>query len=649
MVAGFCAFAALVLWLSPTAGGRDAAELTASAAELGIAHPTGFVLDLLIWRVLMLVPLGDLGFRAALTTALWGAASVALITQLAIWIGPQNCSKKVVPLLAPALLLGSATVLRSFTETEVYASALCLSLLAITAAAHPSLSASVRWRSLALLAGVSFLTHTSLRIAIVAAGCYLLLSPERRALRLRTASVWAIVALSTVALVLYIPLRARHMVWADWGSPTSASAVLNHLSAARIRQAYSQQMFATARIIFDLKLLGRLLVEDLGLLGLLGAALGTVFAVLNRQRTVSLIVWVGLGDFLYALLVNPMGARDRQTLFLAEASLALLASYFAASVLARLHTRREAGIAWQAVVAACAVVFGLHAEGRFRGSVDGWSAVELYGGPGAIGAVAPRAIVLCESDDLCGGSLYARVVEGERPDVVVLPRQHLWERSVWRRLTIALGHPPNDRSTSNNPEETLRVRRLRTLVSLFRERIRWEQGDRADEVLANILLFASESPVLAQLQQRTSASENRLAPSSALNNPDQESVQSVSQWLRQRETPGALSQQMIANVLFAAGMRHAAPNILEATPFWQLATQHDPQHAASWSNLAVIAARRGRTDEAIVFCERSLAINPQRAVAWRNLRQFAADRWTPTQLNDLSSRAAAFGIQVDAQ
>ena len=132
-----------------------------------------------------------------------------------------------------------------------------------------------------------------------------------------------------------------------------------------------------------------------------------------------------------------------------------------------------------------------------------------------------------------------------------------------------------------------------------------------------------------------------------MNNPAEETVQSVSQWLRERETPGALSQQMTANVLFAAGMRHATPNILDAKPYWDLATQHDPNHAGAWSNLAVIAARQERMDEAIVFCERSLAINPQRAVAWRNLRQFAANRWTPMQLSDLSSRAAAFGIQVD--
>ena len=192
------------------------------------------------------------------------------------------------------------------------------------------------------------------------------------------------------------------------------------------------------------------------------------------------------------------------------------------------------------------------------------------------------------------------------------------------------------------------TRRLRALVSLFRKRIRWEQGDRADELLADVQLFARESPALAQLQARSQQSEDPLAPTIPLNNGADETVQSVSQWLRRRETPGALSQQMIANVLFAAGMRHAAPNLFDAQPYWLLATQHDPNHAAAWSNLAVIAARQERMNEAIVFCERSLAINPQRAVAWRNLRQFAAHRWTRAQLDDLSTRAAAFGIQVDA-
>ena len=43
-------------------------------------------------------------------------------------------------------------------------------------------------------------------------------------------------------------------------------------------------------------------------------------------------------------------------------------------------------------------------------------------------------MVLCASDDLCGGALYAQHVEGERPDVTVLPRQHLAHPWTWRRI-----------------------------------------------------------------------------------------------------------------------------------------------------------------------------------------------------------------------
>lgn len=644
---GLLSFALLMLWVAPTASARDAAELTAAGAELGIAHPTGFVLDVLLWRLVMLLPFGSLGFRAAMTTALWGAASMGLATQLALWIRPQihrpNASSWLPALWAPSLMLGSATILRAFTETEVYASALCLSLLTITVTIHPTLQSATRFRALAALSGISFLTHTSLRAAIVLCGLYLLFSAERSAVRKRSIAPWVALVGGTVLLVAYFPLRARHFPWADWGSPLSATSVWTHLSAGRIRQAYSQQMFAFARVMFDLKVLTRLLLEDLGALGLLVACAGAIVALVQRQRPMALVVLIGLADFLYALFVNPMGARDRQTLFLAETTISLVSSYtiFALQswVGAKLQNRskpQSLTTAFELSIALPVILLAFRASPAFRGSVDGWSAVELYGGPGAIGAVAPRAIVLCESDDLCGASLFARVVEGERPDVAVLPRQHLWERSVWRRLTVALGHPPNDRSTQNVADEALRVRRLRSLITLFRERIRWEQGDRADELLAHVSLDSAESPVLARVSN----------PTLSVNNSAAETVLSVSQWLAPRETPGALSQQSAANVLFAAGMRHASPDILQAKPYWNLALQHDPNHSASWSNLAVISAQEGNLDEAILFCERSIAIQPQRPVAWRNLRRYATDRWTAEQLSDLQSRARAFGIEL---
>jgi hypothetical protein len=599
----------------------------------------------------MLVPLGDLGFRAAMATAFWGACAMALLCQLSLWINTQTSGKlpAIFAIITPALCLTSATMIRSFTETEVYASALFFSLLAAGIVLHPTAHSSLRWRLIAGLCGLSLLVHTSVRIGLVAAVALLLLSPHRRALRARAIVPWSAALLSTALVVLYFPLRAAHTPWADWGTPQTLGAVLNHLSASRIRQAYSQQMFAWARVIRDGQTLRSLLVQDLTSLTLLLALSGAVLGLRARSRSVALVSLLATGDLLYALLINPMGARDRQTLFLAEASIAMLAVYAVQELFARLPAsvleQRWARWAVSATVVLTGFLLLIRTPNAYKGSVDGWSAVEYFGGSGAIGAAPARAIVLCESDDLCGASLYARVCEGERPDVVVLPRQHLWERSVWRRLSVVLGHPPNDRNSNNTPNEGLRVRRMRQLVSLFGERIRWEQGDLLDERLARINISPSESPVLARVSSIDQAPHT--AQPTAMNIQGPDSVQAVSQWLAPRETQGALSQQMAANILFAAGMRHASVELTEAEPYWLAARQHDPTHAGVASNLAVVRARQGRVSEAIALCELAIELDPQRAVAWRNLRQFAASQWTAEQLVALRQRAQQFGIELE--
>jgi hypothetical protein len=629
------------LWLaSPSAAARDGAELTAAGASLGVAHPTGFSLDVLLWRLAMMVPVGDLAFRANAITALLGALSCAAVARLAFtWLSTANPAlareARALATLAPLALLCSQTTLRGFTAVEVYANSLFVSLAVI--AAVSSARATTAVRALALCAGLSFCTHTTVRVAVAASALALLVGDRSaRSVRVRSLLSWALLALLAAALVLYLPVAARRLPWVDWGGPIDARGLWAHLSAARIREAFSSQMGGRATGALGEAL--SVLRSDLGLAALLLSLVGAILALRDKSTLSLAITLSALGDLAYSTLVNPMGTRDRQTLFLSEAALVLLALRALFELTSRAAKEPRAQ---RALTAISALVFALSTVARldlsYSGAREGWTAVEVYGGPGAIGAAPPRAVILCESDELCGGSLFARVCEGERPDVVVLPRQHLWDRTVWRRLTVALGHPPPERSQPRSFDEPLRARRLLGVLNVFGPRVRWEQGDRSDERLARITVIPSESPPLA----------TPVAPS-PLATPD-ETVDGVSRWLEPRESPGVLARRIAATVLFSAGMRAVrdSSSLDRAALFWQRAIERDPNHASSLTNLAVARAQQGRMAEAILLSERALDADPTRAIAWQNLLRFCSQTGDTACVDRARRGASTHNVNAD--
>lgn len=64
-------------------GASDGAELSAAAYVLGVAHPPGYPLYLLVGHLFCCLPVGEVAFRVALLSAVSAAVGVALAAQLA--------------------------------------------------------------------------------------------------------------------------------------------------------------------------------------------------------------------------------------------------------------------------------------------------------------------------------------------------------------------------------------------------------------------------------------------------------------------------------------------------------------------------------------------------------------------------------------
>jgi len=93
-VAALAALWAYALTLSPTVAwvnlGEDSGDLLAASATLGIPHPTGYPLFILLGRLATFLPLGTIAFRINLVAAVAAAASVYFVVRLACALAPED-------------------------------------------------------------------------------------------------------------------------------------------------------------------------------------------------------------------------------------------------------------------------------------------------------------------------------------------------------------------------------------------------------------------------------------------------------------------------------------------------------------------------------------------------------------------------------
>ena len=95
----------------------DPGDLQAAAAALGVPHPTGYPLFVLIgWAWVHIVPLGTMAYRLTLLSAVFGSLAVVLTFLLAMRV-----TGRALPSLAGALLFGLGYTFWAQTSiSEVY-------------------------------------------------------------------------------------------------------------------------------------------------------------------------------------------------------------------------------------------------------------------------------------------------------------------------------------------------------------------------------------------------------------------------------------------------------------------------------------------------------------------------------------------------
>jgi tetratricopeptide (TPR) repeat protein len=633
---------ALFLRAAPDLGYGDAGELGTAAVVLGVAHPTGFALDLLWLKAASLVPLGSLAFRLNVATALTGALALGLcasvIGAVAERAGVGDVrDRRLGVLVGVTGLFGFAAFASATHAVEVYALALCAVLLALRLVLAGGRASS----ALAVLVGLAAGLHVTAGLYVaplfLAAGLIAQGRPWRFALTRLPA------ALAGALVLAYLPLASRRDPAIDWGDPETLSGVLAHLTAQRIRNAFHGEMFGGNQGA------PALLVEQLSAFGVLGCfALVAAGAVLIRAglrverapRSPALPIVIGIAiiaclDLAYALFVNPMGVRDLQCGHVAGACFAILGGVSAAWLLS-LKTGRFLFLTPEALVVVVALA---QLTPLIEEQEDGYALGELFGSGGPISALPPRAVFLCGGDNACAASLFALAVERVRPDVDTAPAQHLWDATVLRKIEGWPARPAAtvDERAGRALENTRALMRSTARPLALETRAIATAADR-DVLLAPL----GASPFLAPAQEVTAdaftpslaALQRTLAARFGAQRAEEPAALDERASFAWSRVYGELGSAALDSPAFAVGLRAL-----------QHAAQIAPARPTAWINLGVAFEKTGQLEAAIHMTQRGIELDPSRPTGWVNLARVEHMRGNAPGARRVLELAAQAGVR----
>lgn len=410
------------LTLAPTIYNLDSAELTTAAATGGLVRATGYPLYLIIGRLWALLPIGDVGFRMNLLSAVAGALTIALADRILrrLAVGPWAALAALGLLAAAPYFWALSLIAEVYTlHTALMAG---ITLLLLRWREHPT---PLRLGLLTLLGGLSMGHHLATALLVPACALFVLGVAPRRALAPRALAAALAGGLLGLSVYVYLPLRSAagpafnyagfydaagmfHAI--DLRTPANLWWLITGRSFAEQMLGYDLTGWLAEARGFGLQLLRSAFVIGLGP-GLLGAAL-----LLRRDR------WLGLA-LLLMFLANAyfyIGYRvvDKATMYLP--TYLVWALWMGAGVQWLLDWVEQAWARWllRAVMAG-AVVAALAVTWPLADQSGNTSARDL--GEETLAATERNAVILGYWD-VVPLVQYLQLVEGRRPDVLAINR-----------------------------------------------------------------------------------------------------------------------------------------------------------------------------------------------------------------------------------
>ncbi len=448
--------AILLTWaVRPAVGVHDSGELASAAWFLGIAHPAGSPLWILLAKGASLLPLaGGPALRIALLSVAATAGTAALATASLERL-------RTAPLAAAALGLTIVLLPRPFWAglmIEVYALELFLAVALVIAAwwaaGHHE---DTRAPAVAgLVGGLLLAVHHSLLPGVVVALVAAAFAGRRRIHRLAAAAAGLALGLTPY---LELPIRAASHPPALWADTTTLAGLWRHLSSAQYRTDSFAGGGGLARLGDALAVTGGPLpwvILPLALAGLI------VLWRASRTATVALLsLWAA--DLAAVVWLQSM-PLDSEAYLVVASGLAGLSAAVALAATVRRWPRFAVGT----LLIPCLLLPSL--ANRFDRTAEParWTVARR------LAAAPPGAVLWLRGDSVAFPAVYQQLVEGWRSDVTIL---HPWGFVGAPWLPESLRSRPGDKSASTERDRLaaaiLRRASDEGRMALFQDRVAW--------------------------------------------------------------------------------------------------------------------------------------------------------------------------------
>ncbi len=419
------ALAVYVQTLACTVTGEDSGEFIAAALNLGIPHPPGYPLYVMLAHPFTWLPAGNPAWQVALMSAVFSAAAAG-VTALLIVLLTGNRLAAAGGAFAFAF---SRECWQQATIAEVYGLnaflfALCLFLLFLWHAwKQLGTERNGLLYALAVVCGMGLAAHNTMVLAAPALAVYVL-AVDRAPLR-RLSTYLALVVLSlltTVLLYCYLPVRSLANPVPDWGNPENLANwwdVVRRKQFAFMFTQYPHSLERFARQMWDLAVLwGR----EFYPVGLLPIAIGWLWLRRNHLwqavflLATALLILAGFAfvqnfehdkQWLWVMSVFGIPACLCTAVFWGAGAVALQ------NIFKRPAARMAVGGALMLAVLCQIVAF------RHENDKSDFHWVRDYG-VNVLQSLEPDAIWVSEMDHQSFSAMYLQQAEGVRTDVSLM-------------------------------------------------------------------------------------------------------------------------------------------------------------------------------------------------------------------------------------